>query len=655
MRILSFNWHTPYLSLLAKLSNHDFEIAPANLDLPMMKSWDIAMRPLPSNVTLITKAEALERIKTPGHYALVIAQNIKDVIFSEPFGGPKILVFHNKLSTEAELGKKPEIAASYREWALKITSHVHRVFISETKRSDWDMPGEIIMPGVDVSAYGGYTGEIRRALRVGNNIKVRDLMTGYSIQEAALKDLPSVIMGLNPDIPGARVSESWDDLKKAYRENRLFLNTTTPKWEDGYNLAMLEAMATGMPVVTLLGPTTPITDGVDGFVGSDAGELRGKIELLLNDGELAKKMGEQGRKTVERMFPINAFLEKWDAAIHRAVESGSEKPSLTFAVKGSVSRISFPEANPGGRKAILCYTSYPATAAAYIDRAFRKRHRVVTVGSKLTPYIINAWNLHNLKEEVKTHDIHTSELTVDIATVKDRLPDDADFFLWVDTGLGLAPENMDKLKIPTAAYFIDTHIHLDAHVEAAMRFDMVFLAQRAYIPRFHERGVKNVHWLPLACDPQIHGKRGLAKTHDVGFVGTLADKRRLRLLTRLAEKVEIKFDRLFLREMADHLERSRIVFNNAIKNDLNMRVFEAMCSGSLLLTDGADGLADFFTDRRHLVIYDDDNFADLAVYYLKNEPEREKIAEAGRLEALKEHTYERRVETLIDKLISFSG
>lgn len=655
MKILSFNWHTPYLSLLAKLSNHDFEIAPANLYLPNLKSWDTAMRPLPSNVTLVTKEEAAERIKTPGHYALVIAQNIKDIIFAEPFGGPKILVFHNKLSTEAELGKKPEIAASYREWAMRVTSRVHRVFISETKRRDWDMEGEIILPGVDVSAYGGYTGEIRQALRVGNNIKVRDLMTGYSIQEEALKGLPSLIMGMNPDIPGARISESWDGLKKAYRENRLFLNTTTPKWEDGYNLAMLEAMATGMPVVTLLGPTTPITDGVDGFVGSDAGELREKIVMLLNDGELAKKIGGQGRKTVERMFPMGVFLEKWDTAIHRAVECGPEEQPLTFAVKGSVSRVSFPDVNPAGKKIVLSYTSYPATAAAYIDRAFRANHRVVTAGSKLTPYIINAWNLHNLKEEVKTHDIHTSELTVDINAVKDRLPDDADFFLWVDTGLGLAPENLDKLKIPTAAYFIDTHIHLDAHVEAARRFDLVFLAQRAYIPQFHERGVKNVHWLPLACDPQIHGKRGLAKTHDVGFVGTLADKRRLRLLTRLAEKVEVKFDRLFLREMADHLERSRIVFNNAIKNDLNMRVFEAMCSGSLLLTDNADGLTGFFTDRRHLVIYDDDDFVDLAVYYLKNEAEREKIAGAGRLEALAQHTYERRVETLIDKLISFAG
>jgi glycosyltransferase involved in cell wall biosynthesis len=647
MRILSFNWHTPYLSLLARLSNHVFEIAPPNLGLPAMKPWDTTMRPVPSNVTLITKEEALARLNIPGHYALVIAQNIKDVVFSEAFAIPKILVFHNRLSTEAELGKKPEIAQSYREWARQLTSCVYRVFISETKRRDWDMPGEIIMPGVDVSLYGGYTGEIRRALRVGNNLRARDLMTGYSMQEEALQGLPSVIMGMNPDIPGARVSDSWDELKKAYRENRLFLNTTAPKWEDGYNLAMLEAMATGMPVVTLASPTTPLTDGVDGFAGADAGELRKRIEALFNDVKLAQTIGAQGRKTAERLFPMNVFVDKWEAAIRRAVEWSPKEPSLTFAAKGSLGRANFPDVNPGGKKVILSYTSYPVTAAAYLDRAFRKSHRIVTVGSKLAPFIINQWNLHNLKEEAKTHDIHTSGLTVDVNEIKERLPEDADLFLWVETGLGRAPENLDKLKIPKAAYFIDTHIHFDAHIESARRFDIVFLAQRAYIPRFHEHGVKNVHWLPLACDPETHGKRGLAKTHDVGFAGTLADKRRVRLLTRLAESVEIKFDRLFLREMADHLERSRIVFNNAIKNDLNMRVFEAMCSGSLLLTDDADGLTDFFKDRGHLVVYDDGNAVDLAVYYLRNEGEREAIAEAGRLEVLERHTYERRVETLI--------
>ena len=42
------------------------------------------------------------------------------------------------------------------------------------------------------------------------------------------------------------------------------------EYEDGYNLAMLEAMASGMPVVALANRSSPITDGVDGFFALNA-------------------------------------------------------------------------------------------------------------------------------------------------------------------------------------------------------------------------------------------------------------------------------------------------------------------------------------------------------------------------------------------------
>lgn len=78
-----------------------------------------------------------------------------------------------------------------------------------------------------------------------------------------------------------------------------------------------------------------------------------------------------------------------------------------------------------------------------------------------------------------------------------------------------------------------------------------------------------------------------------------------------------------------------------------MRVFEGLCSGSMLLTDNAEGLCDFFEDRKHLVIYDDDNIADLASYYIEHEDEREKIANAGRELVLAKHTYAHRVDEIV--------
>lgn len=649
MKILTFNWHTPYLSLLARL-NHEFEVAPPNLEGAPMGSWDETMRPIPSNVKLVSAAVAKERLAAPGYYGLMLAHNVKDIVMAQPFNLPKILVFHNRLSTEAQLGGKLDIAPAYRESVRQLVSNIYCVFISASKRNDWGLAGDIILPGVDTSLYGGYTGEIRRALRVGNNMKLRDLMTGYTLAEETMAGLPGVVMGMNPDIPGASVSKGWEELKAAYRANRALLNTTTPRWEDGYNLVMLEAMATGMPVVSLANPTSPITDGVDGFTGHDAGQLRTKVMKLLDGPELARAMGAEGRRTVERLFPIGAFLEKWETAIARAVEChpGSPKYVEDIIVAGRDKAV-FKRPNPEGKNIILSYTSYPVTAASYLHRALGAKHNILTVGARLTPDIIRAWDLHGLKEEAGIHDIHTPDLTVDAEFMLERLPDDMnpDFFLWVETGLGKSPAGLGKLHIPKAAYFIDTHLHMARHIEAAKDFDAVFLAQRAYIPEFKKRGIANVFWLPLACDPDIHGMRGMDKKYDVGFVGSMGDPRRVALLQTLAEKVDVRYERFFMREMADFFCSCRIVFNNAIKNDLNMRVFEAMCSGSLLLTDHADGLTDFFRNGEHLVIYNDGNIAGKALHYLSHPRELQQIAEAGRRAALARHTYAHRVDEIV--------
>jgi len=108
--------------------------------------------------------------------------------------------------------------------------------------------------------------------------------------------------------------------------------------------------------------------------------------------------------------------------------------------------------------------------------------------------------------------------------------------------------------------------------------------------------------------------------------------------------------RTFRTEMARTFSASRIVFNDAVKRDLNMRVFEALASGALLLTDRApgSGLDEMFVDREHLVLYDDTDVEALAAYYLEHEDERLDIAARGRAEVLRWHTYDHRARALVD-------
>ena len=110
------------------------------------------------------------------------------------------------------------------------------------------------------------------------------------------------------------------------------------------------------------------------------------------------------------------------------------------------------------------------------------------------------------------------------------------------------------------------------------------------------------------------------------------------MLERLVESgIDVRIESRILEEMALFYSRCRIAFNRSLNEDLNMRVFEALCSGSMLLTDRLpveSGLERLFQDRDHLVLYDDDSLEGLVSYYLENVEEREAIAAKGRASVL---------------------
>ncbi len=649
LKILTFNWHEPYLCLLSRIG-HEFlvvepEIAPGG----KIRRWDDNMRPQPKNMRRVSTEQALEELER-NHIDLVIAHNVKDLVFVREFELPKILVFHNRLTTEIELSTVPIDRGEYLEKVRTLLSGVSRVFISESKKNDWGLDGTVILPGLDVSEYGGYTGAKACALRVGNLLKERDLMMGFSTGEKVLAGFESVTLGMNPSLPGSRLSRGFEDLKTFFRNCRVYLNCTVEGYEDGYNLAMLEAMATGMPVVASFNSTSPIEDGVNGFISGDVDTLRENLKTLLDDPSLAARMGEKARETVREKFGIDAFLAAWQLVVKDAIVEFLERSGI------SLSNTPRPFHQKSRKNILLNYVSYPATTAHYLERAFRQQHNVITCGPMISKEVVELWDLKEMHWDITPQDIPVNDGTP-LAGVREKLPQgwEPDLFLWVETGLGTLPPDLDKHTVPKACYLIDTHLHLEKHKQIARRFDFVFLAQKGYVEDLKRAGIEHVHWLPLGCDPDIHGPREGGKLHDVGFVGsvTAAHKRRKELLDSIGEHFDLCVERKFMDEMAQVFARSRIVFNNALRDDLNMRVFEALCSGSLLLTDTACGLSDLFEEGRHYALYTDDTLIETIRYYLDRPNERERIATEGRKEVLTRHTYAHRARTLIETLDAY--
>ncbi len=382
LRILTFNWHESYIHLLAK-TGYDFDVVEK--EKAGIRGWIRAIRPVPANCRLVTESEARAKLNA-GTYDRIIAHNVGDLLFVQEVETPKVLVFHNKLSTEIALGKDPVDKSEYLERVSRLfaeTRNLSLVFISHEKMQDWGFLGEIILPGVDSDDYGTYSGEEERVLRVGNGLRERDVMLGYSVQERVTRGLPSTILGLNPLIPHAYVPKDWDEYRAFLRGHRVYLNTTLEPYEDGYNLAMLEAMATGMPVVSTDNSTSPIEDGVSGYLSKDEAVLRARLETLLKDRRLASSIGKRARERVLDRFPIRKFLDRWGLVLeaktfHQARGARAGTPgrrSEILLVPDTAQAISTEPINGGQRRNMPSVSQKEAEADSTPLHDYYKKER----------------------------------------------------------------------------------------------------------------------------------------------------------------------------------------------------------------------------------------------------------------------------------------
>lgn len=212
---------------------------------------------------------------------------------------------------------------------------------------------------------------------------------------------------------------------------------------------------------------------------------------------------------------------------------------------------------------------------------------------------------------------------------------------------------------PKIIWIIDSHTSFMCDIVMAKSFDLIFVAQKEYVEKFKKVN-KNTYWLPLACDPEWHGKQNLEKIYDIAFIGQTGKGWRKKLLLNLKRDFPNSFiSSADCKDIGKIYSQAKIVVNYNVNNDINMRVFEALCSGSLLMTNKIknNGFEELFEDKKHLVVYDG-TYKDLRKkieYYLKNESEREKIAANGRKLALEKHTYKNRVDFILEKILEIQS
>jgi len=306
------------------------------------------------------------------------------------------------------------------------------------------------------------------------------------------------------------------------------------------------------------------------------------------------------------------------------------------------------------RVCILCESNPFSWVPHYVD-AFRARCEVITVGPALTREKLAEWDMLRYESWLKPNDVPIAhDATPDL---RDVLPSGWGPHLVV----GIAQADTAILRTaarfacPTALIAIDTWQCPDDYL-FARQFDFVFAAQREFVPLLTAAGARYVEWLPLACAPDAHHPISSERDFDVSFVGSWkhrVHRRRAGLLSALQKNFRVAAqDRVFGEDVCDIMCRGKLMFNHSAVEELNMRIFEAMCMGGPLLTNreaAYNGLLDLFEDGKHLIVYSDEGeLIEKVRYYLDCPADREAIARAGRAEVLAKHTYRHRVDRILE-------
>jgi glycosyltransferase involved in cell wall biosynthesis len=183
----------------------------------------------------------------------------------------------------------------------------HVVATSMFKGESWGFTEDIVPFGIDADDYPLCSGQEARGLRICNFISNRRQILLWDFHERAFEGIPVTLVGHNPDLPGVEAARNWDHLKAILQSHRFYIHTADPRFEAGHNMAMAEAMATGLPVLGNRHPTSPIRHGITGFLSDDPAQLQHYARMLLADKELALLMGRQARQTVVERFSLTRF------------------------------------------------------------------------------------------------------------------------------------------------------------------------------------------------------------------------------------------------------------------------------------------------------------------------------------------------------------
>lgn len=327
-RLLVFNCHEAWVW---QLDGMDFELhIVVGLKGRYSQSWDTRVRPLPRSARLVTLDEVL---RSHDEYYCVVTHSVTELLDVKALQLPKLLLLHTTLEGRAIEERSSIAPAELSRLLPKFLDLVrgHAAAVSGLKARSWGAVNDVVEPGVDPDDYLTHNGSAARGLRICDQFNRKRQLLRANLHEQAFADIPVTWVGHNPDIPGARAATGWPDLKHTLSHHRFYIHTAHPRYEDGFDLPMLEAMAAGLPVIGNPHPNSPVEHEVSGFLSDDPVALCANAERLLRDPELARRMGTAARDVVRKRFGRERFRESLEQSLATAHQRFHRDPGEQVA------------------------------------------------------------------------------------------------------------------------------------------------------------------------------------------------------------------------------------------------------------------------------------------------------------------------------------
>jgi len=310
LNILTINNDEKLQWLLAK-TGHNFYF----INNPNSPPWNIQIREKPDNCVLLKAGDLSEQVNDVALDLIVCQNRSRDYIILSKLAthlSCPLLGINNFLPF-------PEMNNFYVQ-SLADQIHNAQVFSSKFVANSWGLSEEdvVIIPKcVDTEIFDGWVGGDNKVLINVDYYQNKANITGFKLLEQINKQLPIDLIGINPGISSP--AKDLDDLVCKYRNASVFLNTSC--WLS-CPIELLEAMAVGCPIVS--SKSCDIADyiehGINGFLSNDPEEIIKYCKMLINDKDLAKRIGEAGRKTMVEKFNKNIFINKYNSLFYETID-----------------------------------------------------------------------------------------------------------------------------------------------------------------------------------------------------------------------------------------------------------------------------------------------------------------------------------------------